>query len=153
MHIDLSWDTPAYEYRKKSTDWYWALGILSLSFAAAAYILNNALFGILVLLSGFTLALYGSRRPDMLHCRIAENGISINNLLYPYSSLKAFWVDETARPPMLIIASKKFFASYIMLSLPSDISTTLLREELKGVLTEEEMRISMISAIFERLGF
>ena len=57
MDEDLfSWQTKEYVYQHKSADWYWALGIITVSFAAAAFILNNRLFGILILIELFKLA-------------------------------------------------------------------------------------------------
>jgi len=51
----IEWDAHEYEHRERSPDWFWAVGIISVSVAVAAVIFGNIIFGILVIIAAFTL--------------------------------------------------------------------------------------------------
>ena len=46
----VEWSAPEFDYHEKSSDWYWALGIITFGFFVLALLLKNWLFAILVVL-------------------------------------------------------------------------------------------------------
>jgi len=148
----ISWKTSEYVYAHKQADWYWALGIITVSFSVASFILNNFLFGVFVLLGGFLLAIYGAKKPTLLECTLAKTGVQINSTFYPYATLQSFWVNQSDAPPKLIIQSKKSFMPYIIVPL-GDVDPDAVREFLLVVLPEEEHFEPALDRIMERLGF
>ena len=40
----ISWEAPEHRHTDKSSDWYWALGIIAIAAAAAALVFGNTLF-------------------------------------------------------------------------------------------------------------
>jgi len=147
----IEWETSEYKYVRKRADWYWALGIITVSLSAASFILDNFLFAVLILIGGFLLALYGAKHPDELACTLDNTGLQINSTLYPYASLRSFWVDRLSEPPKLIIQSKKSFMPYIVTPL-DDLDPDMVREFLLRVLPEEEHFEPAIDRMMERLG-
>ncbi len=147
----FEWETLEYEYRKKALDWYWAVGIIVLSFTVAAYLLDSFFFAALVAVSGFVLLLYGAKKPGVLVCRILPRGIQVDRRLYPFISLESFGIDETGAPK-LVIKSKKVLAPFLVLPL-GDTPVENVREALLPHLTEEEHQEPLPQKILERLGF
>lgn len=152
MKAPIEWQAPEYYHREKSADWYWAVGIISLSAAATAIILDNVLFGVMIIIGAFTLSLYASRRPALVNIEINETGIKIGKIFYPYGNLESFWVEETHAYPKILLKSKKVLVSHIVIS-TEEKDPDEIREFLRKHLTEEEQSEPLIHMIMEYLGF
>ena len=48
----IEWDAHEYEHKERNRDWFWAVGIISVSLAVVAVIFGNIIFAILILRSG-----------------------------------------------------------------------------------------------------
>jgi hypothetical protein len=91
--MNLSWTAPEYMHTEKSADWYWIVGIISATLAVIAIIFGNALFGVLILVSAFTLSMYASRPPHTLNITVSDKGVQVDNIFYPYNTLESFWIE------------------------------------------------------------
>ena len=49
----LSWQAHEYHHTEKTSDWYWIVGIVTVSLALICIIYNNIILGILILVSSF----------------------------------------------------------------------------------------------------
>ncbi|OHA79769.1 MAG: hypothetical protein A2675_04130 [Candidatus Yonathbacteria bacterium RIFCSPHIGHO2_01_FULL_51_10] len=148
----ISWEVPAYEHRPKTSDWYWALGIIAVSGSVAAFFLGNFLFGVLILVGAFTMGLHGGKEPPQMHVEIGERGIRIDKVLYPYMSLRSFWITPND-PPKLIILSKKIFVPHIIVPMEDAIDPLLVHEKLVPFLDEEEQQEPLPYRLMDWLGF
>ena len=113
----------AYEhnYPPKKSDWFWILGILTLSVAVASILLGNALFGILIFIAGMVTAMLATYQPRVVSYAITQRGIRIDNTLYPYTTLSRFCIDEDASfGPELLVQSEKLFMPLLIIPLPPD---------------------------------
>lgn len=151
--IGFSWNAPEYEYLQKQSDWYWSVGILSFGFAIVAYLLNNFLLGVFVILAGFTIMLYGAKRPKTVKFEINYKGLIIDNRLFSFDDLKSFWMHyDPPHKKELGVESKKTFMPRLIIPLqnqdPNEIRTFLLK-----FLEEEPYEESLIEAITKYLGF
>lgn len=150
---DVSWSAAEYEYQPKSSEWFWVLGIITLALAIAALLLKNILFASFIVLAGFTIALYGTKRPGEVKFSITGRGIQIADRFYPYESLKSFWIRyDPPRKKELEIISKKLFMPRFVLPL-GEADPNEVRAILGRALTEEEAKESLAEAVAERLGF
>jgi hypothetical protein len=153
-HTSLSWQAFEYEYREKSADWYWALGIIAVTGAIAAVILNNILFAVLIIVGSFFLAVFAARRPPLVQFEVSSRGVRINTILYPHVSLATFWIIERAHgPAKLLVKSKKPLSPLISLPIADTISLDALRELLSEHLDEEELEEPFMHTLMEFLGF
>jgi len=149
----IEWVAPEYEFHKKSPDWFWTLGIITLALFLSTILLHSFLFGFLILLAGFSLALYGARRPNIVSFKISTRGIHIGSRIYSYENLKCFWVDyEPPYKKELIVESKKTFMPHINIIL-GDADPIKIRNYLLQFLREEKIEESLTSAIARVLGF
>ncbi|MEA2112951.1 MAG: hypothetical protein U9P50_03205 [Patescibacteria group bacterium] len=150
MEEKLSWQALEYEYKDKSADWFWVVWIISLSIAITAYLFNNILFGIFIIISAFSLSIYASRRPSLLNFELSEKGISINEKLIPFNSLRSFWIEDDLK---IILQAKRKSTPYIIIPLDKSLDTNKIKEYLLEKLEEEEHHETLSQKIFERLGF
>lgn len=153
MPESLSWKTSEYEHSPKTTDWYWSVGILTAGIVIVALITGNFLLGILALIAGFTIMLYGARAPRMVQFTINHKGIIIEDRLYQFENLESFWIHYD--PPdkkELGIVSEKFFMPRITIPL-DDTDPNDIRNHLIQFLEEEAYEESLIEALSKYLGF
>lgn len=149
----FEWSAPEYEFRKKGPDWFWAVGVITLTAATSSFFLQNFIFAGLVIIMGFSLALYGAKKPDMVNFKIDATGIKIGSRVFDYQNLKSFWIEYD--PPIakeLLVESKKTFVPHIKIQL-GDQDPVKIRAYLLQFLKEEKIEESLIIAIARLLNF
>jgi len=151
--FQIEWDAHEYEHKERSSDWFWAVGIVSVSIAIAATIFGNIIFGILVLIAAFTLALYAKRPPSTLHVAIDEKGIIRGKVRYPYQTLQSFWIDTEHPHKKIILRSEKLLMPLIVVPLGENIDEDKLHEKLSIFLNEEFHSLPLVERLLEFLGF
>lgn len=150
----LSWNTIEYLHQEKTTDWYWIVGIVTVSIAIISIILNNIIFAILILVSSFTLMLFASRPPSEVEVDIDDLGIRVGNTIYPYKHLDSFWVETRENNDRILLKSKKLFMPLIIIFIeenqvrPGDVRGMLLKH-----LSEEEHAEPFLEKLLVYLGF
>ncbi len=152
--IEFSWNTYEYEHREKSTDWYWALGILVVVGAVIAFINKNLLFGFLILLGGLMIGLFAGKENNPLEIEISQRGVRINGETIDFNSISGFWLYRThTGVRKLILKTNRNLIPVIAIPLPDEMRATDLREFLLKFVTEQEMQESFLDLLLERIGF
>ena len=149
----IEWDAHEYEHKERSSDWFWAVGIISVSVAVTAVILGNIIFGILVLISAFALSLFANRLPSTIHMIVDEKGVTRSKALYPYSTLKSFWIDMEHPHKKIILRSEKMFMPLIVIPLGDNTDVEEIHENISSMLSEEFHSLPFVEKILEYLGF
>ncbi len=150
--VSLSWEAPEYHHYERSNDWFWAVGLITISVAALAFIYDNALFGILIILSAIILIAYVRREPEMVQYELNQRGVMINNDLHPYLTLESFWMETRSGEPKLILKSKRSVLPYITIPV-HDESADDVADFLREFIEEKEMREPTSHKVMEYLGF
>ncbi len=148
----LSWDAYEHIYVEKNNDWYWAVGIITITAAALAFIFNNFFFGIFILIGSFALVVHAAKKPRLIHCEINDRGIVLNNVLYPFLTLESFWIDAHERPAKIILKSHKLFMPFITIYI-DDVDPEHVRDTLLNYIAETEHIESLSQKFLEMLGF
>lgn len=149
----IRWEALEYEYRPKSNNWFWTIGIISLGLSVASLLLGNLLFAILILIAGFAIILAGARRPRKILFSFTSRGLEIEKRLFPYENLKSFWIHyEPPHKKLLSIEPKKIFMPMIFIPL-EDINPNIVREHLLKFLKEERREESFVQTIIRLVGF
>src|SRR5512138_1931804 len=94
----LVWSALEYEEKERSRDWFWALGIIVATSAIASIIFENYFFATLIVLGGTLLGFFALKKPDTVVYELNDKGLKIRDRLYPYESIKAFWVQVDFTP-------------------------------------------------------
>ena len=150
---EIEWQAPAFEFREKTPDWYWSLGLLTVAIFIATIVVHNFLFGFIVLLSGFSLALYGAKKPETVTFKIDSEGIKIGNKIYDYKNLKCFWIDS--HPPYrnnILIESKKPLMPQLTMPL-GNVDQKKIKEFLTRFIGEKEINEPIAITLARIIGF
>lgn len=149
----ISWEAPEHYRREKGNDWYWALGIVALCGAVAAFVFGNFLFAILILVGSAAAALQSVKHPRVIPFMVGSRGVRVGDRLYPYSVLEAYCIKEDdPRGPQLLLRSKSFLSPLIAMSIPEEEIEQieyLVRERLP----EEDFDEPLAHRLLELLGF
>ena len=149
----IKWSAPEYEFHEKNSEWYWALGIITAALVLAAVILHNFLFAVLVVLAGFSVGLYGTRRPRTILHEINSGGVSLGNKNFNYEHIDHFWINYN--PPAkkeLILESKKTFSTHTVILL-GNADPEQIRRYLLQYLKEKKIEESLVAVIARVLKF
>lgn len=152
----LEWSAPEYEDKNRSSDWFWAVGIIFITASLTSIIYGNYFFGILLILSGLLIGFFAIKKPDMISYELNDVGLEINNNLYPYEAIKSFWVQieepDTGNKAILFVKSQRFFMPVITIPIEDSMADYIHSAfELKNVL-EERMTEPPTHKIMEGLG-
>lgn len=147
----LTWWAYEYPLKKRGSDWFWALGILTASLFITAILLKNFLFAVLILISGTLLVLFSIRKPRVVTFEIFDTGILIEKHLYLFKDLDAFFIDQ-AHPEKLLLQSKRLLVPILALPL-ENTDPNHVRELMEARLKEKELEESLAVHLLERLGF
>lgn len=152
--IEFSWSVAEYEHRKKSTDWYWALGIIIIAGTVIAFIRGNFLFGFFILLGGFLIGILATKKPDIITVEITDEAFSVNKLIIKFTEIEAFWMYRNPfGTRKLILKTKKNFNTVVSLPISEDISISELRSFLSEKIQEKELQETFTDILLERIGF
>lgn len=148
----ISWETHEYIHTEKGSDWYWIVGMVTVTIAIISIILNNVIFAILIIVSSITLSLFASRRPKVVDVKIDNRGVQFGRTMYPFVNLESFWVETRDNFPRLLIKTKKIFMPLVVIHVdPED--EEILRSILMNYLKEEELSEPLLEKVMIYLGF
>lgn len=150
--FELIWEAPEYFHYKRSNDWFWAVGIIAICIIVLSFIFNNALFGILVIISTIVLIVFVLREPGLVRYEINNRGLKINNTLLPFITLEAYWLETRHGEPKLIIKSKKSFLPYYIIPVHTD-DVNNIDIILNQFIEEKELHEPTSHRVMEYLGF
>jgi len=148
----ISWKTTEYLHNEKTTDWYWIVGIITISIALISIILNNLIFAILIIISSFTLTLFASKKPEIMSVEFSDKEFTFGEKKHKYSEIDAFWIELRDGTPRIILKSKKVFMPYISIFL-ENTEPDKLKEFLSPKLQEEEMSEPLFEKLLIYFGF
>lgn len=151
----IVWENYEFIYQEKTNDWFWAVGIITLSLATIAIIYSNPLFAVFMIIAGFTIFMKAKKTPRLINFEINTKGIKIDDTLYPYTNLKSFWIEDNSREvPKMILRTEKFITPIIVVPLDTNlVNHEELRNFLLKFLTEEKLLEPFSHKMTEFLGF
>jgi multisubunit Na+/H+ antiporter MnhC subunit len=151
----LIWQAFDHIRERKSSDWFWFVGIMAVAVAVLAIFFNNVLLAILVLIGTFVIFLAANNPPKIIGYEINRRGVQVGDILYTYATIESFCViDEDGWDrDRLILKSKKTFMPLIVIPLGSEVQPDQIRDYLLEYLNEEELFEPTLQRILSRLGF
>ncbi|MEK9181626.1 MAG: hypothetical protein AAB786_01255 [Patescibacteria group bacterium] len=159
----LQWSALEYEEKERSTDWFWALGVIIVTGSLTSIIYNNYFFAVLLILSGVLLGFFATKKPDLISYELNARGLKVRTRLYLYENIKSFWVqienkrhkeDSTEEiKPTLFIKSERVFMPVLSIPIEETMAESIHSIMTSNSVTEEEMREHVSEKIMEFLGF
>jgi hypothetical protein len=157
----IIWEAPEYHHVPKSSDWFWAVGIISASIVLLTFIYGNILLGILIIVGTFGIFMHANKEPMMREIELNEKGVRIGKRFYPYKTLESFWLEvhEVEHDEFgnlifakLLIKSRKTLMPLIVIPVEyPDLDE--IREFLMIFLIEEEHHEPLAQKLIEYFGF
>jgi hypothetical protein len=147
----ITWSNLEYEHKERSSDWFWALGVIVFTASAAAMIFSNYFFALLILVSGGVLVLLSKREPELVTFELNDKGFKIKDQLYLYQNIKSFWIDKDKY--ILFVKTERIFMPVITMHIESDMMEKIHDVFTKKGVVEEEMTEHPSEKIMDRLGF
>lgn len=118
---EIVWHVLTHEHKEHSTDWYWALGLLTVAGAALSIFFGNLLLGIILVLGGISIAILKIRGPREHQVRLDARGTTLDGTLYKWDSMQSFWVHAVPgdSSPRLYINTRSLLMPRIVVPLDS----------------------------------
>ena len=116
--VIFAWEGREYEFGEKGADWYWALGIIATAAVIASILFNNILLALVIATGAGAIAIRAAKHPRIHRFTIFEDGIAIDDTLYPFVSMLHFSVLEymdPVLPPALSIKTKHVLSPHILI--------------------------------------
>jgi hypothetical protein len=152
--IIVEWTTPEFTYRKKHVDWYWGLGIIVVVVVVISIVTKNFLLGVLVLLAGGLLFFFSKKQPSMTALQMSDQGIKINESLYPYDNIESFWIGANMYgEPILFLHIKRPISPLVIVPIHPELDRQDLRNVLLEYLPEVEHAEPFGHRLSDRIGF
>jgi hypothetical protein len=148
----IEWDALEYEEKERTSDWFWALGVVVVAGSLAAIIYGDYFFAVVLVLGGALLALFAIKPPDTVHHELNQKGLKIRNRLYLYENIGAFFVQREVKP-LLFIKSERFFMPIMSMPINIEDAETIHELFISKNIPEEEMRVHLSEKIMDALGF
>ncbi len=151
----IIWETLDHIKQKKSSDWFWIVGIIAISMAVISIFLNNLLLALLILLGTFAIFMSINNAPRIEVFELNKRGVRIGEELYPYKTLKSFYVidEDGYERDRILIKSKRIFMPIIVMPLGNEVTIDEVHDFLVDHLEEEEMHEPLTYYIMDLLGF
>ena len=86
----IAWQTYDHDHHPKSTDWYWAFGIVIALGTTLSFFSNNWLLGIIISLGGSMLFYLSHQTPEVIDIEVNPEGIVVDNNIYRFEKIAAF---------------------------------------------------------------
>jgi hypothetical protein len=151
----LEWEGREYDHNPKSSDWYWALGIIAVAGTIAAVLFGNYLLALLVIIAAAALALHAAKEPPLHRFRLVEQGIMIGDELHPFERMISFSILEDIEgelPPVISIKNESWLSPHLVIPLAGVDADMIYTYFLQHV-DESEHEHSFIDLVAAWLGF
>ncbi len=154
----LQWSELEYEEKERGADWFWALGVIVVAGSIASILFKNYFFAMLLIIAGILLAFFAIKKPENIPYELNEKGFKIKNRIYPYDTIKAFWIqieipNRQIKKPTLFLSSARVLFPILPIPITEDIAPTIKEIMLSQNIPEQEMRENPSERIMESLGF
>jgi len=149
----LQWSAPEFNYYSKGKNWMIIPGFVAAGLLLLAIWTANFLFALLIVLSYFSLMVYGFKKPRLVEITVAPRGVKVAEKFYQFDDLKSFWVFY--EPPELkeiSLHSKKLTSPYIRLPL-GEQNPVEARSVLIKYIPEIKQDESLIDKAFRNMRF
>ena len=137
----------------RSSDWYWALGILGIAGSVTAILLGNMLFGVLIIVATLVVTLVSLRPISTVPYIISQRGIQIDDVFHPYATLESFYIDEhNYSQPVLLIKAERMFTPLFVIPIPDEYVMEI-EDVLASRIPEEHLEEPVLMKLLEFFGF
>jgi hypothetical protein len=154
-NVIAEWEGREYDHTPKSSDWYWALGIVAVASTVASILFGNLLLGFLIIIAAIAIALHATKEPSVHTFRLVETGIMIGDDLHSFERMISFSVLEDIEgefPPILSIKTESWHSPHLVIPL-AGVDADMVYAHLLHKVDEGEHHHSFNDLVAAWLGF
>lgn len=152
--VILRWNAYEHEHIERSSDWFWALAIVTISIAIVSILFHDFLFAVVVIIAAVTIAILSMHPPELVEFEVSERGVRVDGKLHRYDEIISFWVEDEhdhVHRPLLLIDTVKFMHPNIIIPI-EHIDPHTVRAYLKQHSNETPMKEPAAHKILEFFG-
>lgn len=150
----IRWHALEHQSLPKSTDWFWALGIIAVGAAATSIILGNILFGVLILAASLAIGIMATQEPDEIIFELGARHLTVGETRYKLEELHAFWIsDENKGDPLLLVDTPRIMAPDLVIPLDGADPHAVRQWFIEREVPEKELHESFALKVLELFGF
>ena len=150
----VEWDGQTHHHIERSTDWFWAVGLIAIAAAGIAAWFGDSIFSAVILIGAFAMGLAASREPRILPVHIDEHGIHIDHDHYQWKTIRSFWIRTEFMPsPRLHLHTSHLLHPDLALTIPDEELAEQVRSALLQHKVTEEEHHTGGSMLADLLGF
>ena len=149
----INWDIEEYEIYDRGLSWYLIAGLINMVFIWYAFVTNNFLFAVIVIMTSFVIILHDSGEPNEVNFSIINNGLVVGEKFYDFNEIKNFAIIYNPNEDLKKIYFEFKAPLRNRLSIPLyDQDPLIIRENLLKYLAEDlERKEEPISEVFSRI--
>ena len=158
---EVNWRIEEPDLTPKTTEWFWAFGILAFALIVFSILLKNYLLTIILALAIFIIYSSKNKKPELINFRLDNDGLYIEHKFYPYDSFESFWIfparggspeggeNTTDKERELALRFKRHLAPLLIVPFHND-DEPRIRRILNKYLPESEEQESLIDLLRKR---
>jgi hypothetical protein len=152
METILEWHSPEHHFDKKSNDWYWILGVITLGASVLAFYFNDFLFGIFIIIAGLTIGMLSYKETKIVSIKVTTKGMVFGKFLYPWMSFRSFWIeDEYTHGARILMHPVSSYLPLTIIPINEEVDLNDVRDTLLEFLAEEFLAESLVHKWFDKL--
>lgn len=136
---------------QKSLLWYLVIGVITMALIVFAIVQKNWLFLMFIILAIATYIASATNKDSKKLYRINQQGITIDEKLFPFKELRGFGVSEKRGERILAFETNKISEKYLIVPIKKDEEK--ITDFLKKHLPKKEYQESFLDTIKDYLGF
>jgi hypothetical protein len=151
----LEWEGREYDHEPKSSDWYWALGIVAVAGSIASLLFGNFLLALLIIIATAAIALHAAKEPPVHTFRLLDTGLMIGEDMHLFERMHSFTVLEDIEgkfPPVLSIKTESWHSPHLVIPL-GDIDADLVYAHFLHHVDEGDHHHTISDLVAAWLGF
>src|SRR3989338_6324238 len=153
----FSWRAREFENFEKTNDWFWAVGLFALAGAGLAIWRGSVSFGIVILLAGFVMIVFGNVKHPEHSILINEDGLIVDENKFLWKDVLGFAIindPKDAFNKKVIFETNRPVTPKICLPINRlVVNPDVLKRFLLQHSTEGDIRESLAKTISERCRF
>jgi hypothetical protein len=152
METILEWHSPEHHFDKKTNDWYWILGVVTLGASVLAFYFGNFLFGVFIIIAGLTIGMLSYKETKIIPIRVTAKGIALDKSLFPWVSFRSFWIeDEHIHGYRILMRSNNSYLPLTIVPINEEVDLNDVRDTLLEFLPEEFLEETIVHKWFDKL--
>jgi len=146
----VNWRIEEPDLTPKTTEWFWAFGILAFALIVFSILLKNYLLTIILALAIFIIYSSKNKKPELINFRLDNDGLYIEHKFYPYDSFESFWLFPAQNEKRELALRHKRHLSPLLIVLFHNNDEPRIRRILNKYLPESEEKESLIDLLRKR---